>query len=290
MANGGDVPGVRQLGEALTVWAIYGLETIAVLVTYSRLPPEVLYNVDSAGDLAGGLSRMVTVLNYPLALGAIALAAVAGGPRPLVWTSVALCALVAVPGVVDQDDLDARWINALPVLGVVLALALTARAAWGRRVVFVRRARGDRLRLVLSAALLLLTLPWVAAEAGFYFPGDVFLGEEVPPMRDPGLAAVHLGFHHGTGGVLLSLTALLLSRIPAGRALRGYLSLMLVYGLANALQDSWNEQLWKRGTVDTHLSSVLRPDLTWRWLVIVLAAAAVYALWFRPARSTPAPE
>ena len=28
------------------------LEAIAVLVTYSRLPPEVLYNVDSAGDLA----------------------------------------------------------------------------------------------------------------------------------------------------------------------------------------------------------------------------------------------
>ena len=37
MANGADVPGVRQLGEALTVWAIYGLEAIAVLVTYSRL-------------------------------------------------------------------------------------------------------------------------------------------------------------------------------------------------------------------------------------------------------------
>ena len=107
------------------------------------------------------------------------------GPRPLVWMSVALCALVAVPGVVDQDDLDARWINALPVLGVVLALALTARAAWGRRVVFVRRARGDGLRLVLGAAVAAHSA-MVAAEAGFYFPGDVFLGEEVPPMRRPG--------------------------------------------------------------------------------------------------------
>ena len=55
-------------------------------------------------------------------------------------------------------------------------------------------------------------------------------------------------------------------RAPAGRALRGYLSLMLAYGLANALQDGWNEQLWKRGTVDTHVANVLRPDLTWGWL------------------------
>jgi hypothetical protein len=257
---------------------------LAVLVTYSRLPPEALYNVDSAGDLAGGLSRALVVLNYPLALGAIALAAVAGGPRPLVWTSIGLCALVAVPGVVDQDDLDARWVNVLPMLGVALALALTLAAVRSDGAAFAERVRGDRLRLVLGAALLLLALPWLAAEAGFYFPGDLFLGEEVPPVRDEGLAAVHLGFHHGTGGVLLALTALVLSRVPAGGALRGYLSLMLAYGLANAVQDGWNEQLWKRGTVDTHLSSVLRPDLTWGWLLIALAAAAIYSLWFHPAR------
>ena len=103
-------------------------------------------------------------------------------------------------------------------------------------------------------------------------------------MRDEGLAAVHLGFHHGTGGVLLALTALLLSRVPAGRALRGYLSVMLAYGVANAVQDGWNEQLWKRGTVDTHLASVLRPELTWGWLLILLAAAAIYAFWFRQTR------
>ena len=60
------------------------------------------------------------------------------------------------------------------------------------------------------------------------------MGEEIPPVRDEGLAAVHLGFHHGMGGVQLALSALLLSRVPAARALRGYLSLMLAYGLANA--------------------------------------------------------
>ena len=244
----------------------------------------MLYNVDSAGDLAGGLSRTLTVVNYPLALGAIALAAIAGGPRLLVWSSILLCALTAVPGVVDQGDLDARWINALPALGVALALALTVRAVRREGASFVRRARGDPLRLVLGAALLLLALPWIAAETGFYFPGDIFMGEEIPRVRDEGLAAVHLGFHHGMGGVELALSALLLSRPRAGRALRGYLSLMLAYGLANALQDGWNEQLWKRGTVDQHIDSVLRPELSLGWLVIVVGAAAIYAFWFRPSR------
>jgi hypothetical protein len=223
------------------------------------------------------------LLNYPIALVAVALAAVAGGRRPLVWTAIALCAVTAVPGVVDQDDLDVRWVNLVPAAGVALALGLTIAAA-RRGVAFVPHARGDRLRVVLAVLLLLLALPWLAAEAGFYFPGDVFYGEEVPGSRDPGLAAVHLGFHHGTGGVLLALAALVLSRAPGSRLLRGYLSLMLAYGLGNALQDAWNEQLWKRGWVDTHIGSILRPELSLRWLVVVLGATAVYLLWFRPER------
>jgi hypothetical protein len=270
------------MGEAVAVWGLYGLELAATLVTYSRLQPEVLYNVDEAGDLAGGLSRTLTVANYPLALGAIALAALAGRPRWLMWTAIALCSLVAVPGVVDQDDLDARWVNSLPALGIALALGLTVAAVRRDGTAFVRRARGDRLRLALGAALLVLALPWLAAEWGFHFPADVFYGEEVPAERDPGIAAVHLGFHHGYGGVLLAATALVLSRVPAGRNLRAYLSLMLVYGLANALQDAWNEQLWKRGWVDAHVADVIRPDLTLGWLAIVVGAALVYRLWFRP--------
>ncbi len=255
-----------------------------MLVTYSRLPPEALYNVDEAGDLAAGLGRTLVLLNYPLALVAIALAAIAGGPRLLVGLSIALCAVMAVPGVVDQDDLDARWINALPGLGVLLALWLTVAAVRRDGAAWVARARGDRLRIVLAALLVLIGLPWFAAEAGYYFPGDVFMGEEIPAVRDPGLAAVHLGFHHGGGGVILALSALVLSRVPAGRVLRGYLSLMFAYGLANALQDWWNEQLWKRDWVDWHAPSVLRPDLTLGWLAILLTAMAIYALWLRPSR------
>ena len=172
----------------------------------------------------------------------------------------------------------------LPALGVALALVLTVSAACRRGIGFTRRARGDPLRLVLAALLLFIALPWMAAETGFYFPGDFFMGEEVPAVRDEGLAAVHLGFHHGNGGVVLALVALLLSRVPAGRALRAYLSLQLVYGMANALQDGWNEQLWKRDWVGWHAAGVIRPELTFGWLGILLAAAGVYSLWFRPSR------
>jgi hypothetical protein len=243
-----------------------------------------LYNVDEAGDLAAGLGRTLVLLNYPFAVAAIALAAIAGGPRLLVWLSIGLCLLTAFPGVVDQDDLDARWINALPALGVGLALGLTVAAVRRRGVAFARHARGDPLRLVLAGVLLFIALPWMAAETGFYFPGDFFMGEEAPPVRDEGLAAVHLGFHHGMGGVMLALIALLLSRVPAGRGLRAYLSVLLVYGVANASQDAWNEQLWKRDWVGWHAPGVLRPELSPGWLGILLVAAAVYWLWFRPPR------
>jgi len=224
------------------------------------------------------------LLNFPLALGAIALAAVAGGPRLLVGAAIALCAVTALPGVVDQDDLVARWINAVPALGVALAVGLTVAAVRRDGAAFARRVRGDRLRIVLGVLLLLLALPWLAAETGFYFPGDVLMGEEIPPVRDEGLAAVHLGFHHGTAGILLALAALALSRAPRARALAAYLSLMLAYGLANALQDGWNEQLWKRGSVDYHVESVLRPQLSVGWLMILVGAGAIYAFWFRPPR------
>ena len=254
---------------------------MATLVTYSRLPPESLYNVDEAGSLSGGLGRTLVVLNYPVALAAIAVAGVVGGPRALVWTAIGLCAVTALPGVVDQGDLDGRWINAVPVLGVALALGLTV-AAVRRGIGFARSARGDRLRLALAIVLLFLALPWLSAELGFHFPGDVFLGEEVPASRDPGLAAVHLGFHHGNGGAFLALSALALSRPPGPRLLRAYLSLMLAYGGANAVQDAWNEQLWKRGWVDTELPGVIRPELSLAWLAIVAAAVAIYAGWFRP--------
>ncbi|MGE5690897.1 MAG: hypothetical protein ACM33B_10115 [Pseudomonadota bacterium] len=270
-------------GELVAVWLLFAVQATATLLTYSRLPPSAVYNVDESGDLLAGLGRTLTLLNYPLSLGAIALVALAGGPRLLVWGAIALCSLTAVPGVVDQGDLDGRPVNVLPALGVAIAVALTIRAARSRGLAFAPGAHGDGLRLAIALVLLVAALPWAAAEAGFYFPGDVFMGEEVPPVRDEGVAAVHRGFHHGTGGVLLALAALALSRVPtASRGIRAYLSLMLAYGVANASQDSWNEQLWKRGWVDVHVPSMIRPSLTAGWLVLLLGAGAVYAWWFHP--------
>jgi len=66
-----------------------------------------------------------------------------------------------------------------------------------------------------------------------------------------------------------------------GTALAAYIALLLTYGLANALQDGWNEQLVKRGTVDSALPSMIRPDLSWAWAGILLGAVAIYFLLFR---------
>ena len=65
-------------------------------------------------------------------------------------------------------------------------------------------------------------------------------------------------------GALIVASALLLSRprLPAGRlaaAMRLYVSLAFAYGAVNMTQDAWNEQLWKRGTVDWKIPSALQP-------------------------------
>lgn len=215
--------------------------------------------------------------------GRYALALLAGGPRTAVTAAVVLSAVVAVPGVVDQGDLDARWVNAVPAAGVALALAFAVRRAAAGGVRWTASARGDGGRIALAAALLVLALPWVSAERGFHVPGDVFSSEKI--VAEPGgerLAAVHLGEHHGFAGVLLAWSALLLSRVPAGAAVRAYLSLMFAYGLVNAVQDGWDEQLWKRGWVDAKIPSALNPAPTPIWLVVVATEVAVYVLWLRP--------
>ncbi|HJS49688.1 MAG TPA: hypothetical protein VJ745_05145, partial [Gaiellaceae bacterium] len=211
-------------GEALAASAIWGTTALALLVTYSRIDPVDTYNVSHDG-LAGGLSRALTLVNFPIALVAIALALLAAAvlPRAAWWVAapaIVLCA--TVPWFVDQDDLDARWVNAIPAAGVVLAGGLTAAATRRCGTSFAPRRPWDGVRLGVAAAVILLSLPWITAEVGFHFPGDFFMGEELAPEEDGTLiAAVHLGHHHGTDGALLALTALLLSRVQVeGRRLR----------------------------------------------------------------------
>ena len=303
-----ELPERPSVAEALVLWAMYGFFALAVAVTYARIPPGDTYNVSEDG-LDGGLGRALVYLNFPVALAAIALVVPAIERLRARWAdaagvvAIALCLVVSAPGVVEQDDLDAKPANAVPALGVALALALALAAArgrgFGRPLPFA--GLGDWIRLALAAVLVLASIPWIAAELGFYVTGapglgDVFeAGRVVPEPEHPDIRAVHLGRHHGTDGVLLALTALGLSR-ELGRigrrrlrlAFAAWLSLMLVYGLANALQDFWLEQLVKRGATTLRLPSMLRPDTGAEWLALLLAAAAVYALLSRSSSPQPA--
>jgi hypothetical protein len=272
----------------------------AVWVTYARLPASELYNVSGSGFWAGA-GRVLVFLDFPAALVGAALAVLAADrlagrtAAATALVAVALCAVVFWPGVVDQSDLDAKPVNAFPAAGVGLAAVLAVTPGRARRI----RGNGyDAVRIVLGAALALAAVPWVAADLGLSLDGTPVLGTlyQTGELRHepgvPGLhVAVHRGHHHGLDGVLLALAALLLSRRlramsspPLRVAVSAYLSLMLAYGVANALQDFWLEQVVKRGWTGTTIPGVLRPELTWGWAAIAAGALAVWLGWFRRER------
>jgi hypothetical protein len=273
-------------GESLATWAIWIVIVTSVVVTYSRVDPAETYNVSREG-LAGGLSRALTVINFPIGLVAIALAliAMAALPRAAWWAAVPAIALCAtIPLFNEQSNLDAHWGNAIPALGVAIAAALTVAATRSAGRAFARRQPWDVARLAVAAVVLLVSMPWLAAELGFHFPGDVFMGEELGREGNETIAAVHLGHHHGEDGTMLMLTALLLSRVAVPThglrlAVQACLGLMLAYGSVNFVQDAWNEQLYKRGSTDASIPSAILPSLTPIWLVVVaLAVVATFAL------------
>jgi hypothetical protein len=274
-------------GEALAVWAVWALTLLAVLATYSRIDAVELYNVSGDG-LSLGLSRAVVHTNWPLAIVAaiLVLVAMARLPARAWWAagpSLALCA--TMPLFVSQSHLNARWGNALPALGVVLALGLTVVATRRSGAAFEPRLPGDPLRIAIAVVVLVLSLPWLAAELGFHLPGDLFMGEELFTTSDGKVeAAVHLGEHHGFHGALMLLSALVLSRVQAEDAIRLVLlvttAALAGYGAINAAQDFWNEQVVKRGTVEWKIPSALYPGLkpvTLGWLVLVALAGWLLA-------------
>ena len=233
-------------------------------------------------------------MNFPIALAAIALVLIAMAALPAAawWAAapaIALCA--TIPWFVDQDDLDARWVNAIPALGVLIALALTAVAARRTGTALAPRRAWDGWRLGLAIVVGLISLPWIAAELGFHFPGEFFMGEELGRETDGTLiAAVHLGHHHGTDGAVLVLTALLLSRVAIEQAtLRvgtfAYLGLMLAYGGVNFAQDAWNEQIVKRGWTEDAIPSALLPGVEPIWGVVIGLAILAAVVLLREDRS-----
>src|SRR5919205_2518196 len=156
VAGGNDrlrIPAVAAL------WAMFTVVAVEIVVTYARIPPAELYSVSGTG-LGAGFGRALVFLNFPVALAALPVIALAAdrlrrAPALLVaLVAGGLCSVVFWPGVVDQYDLDARPINALPAAGVALAVALSLAAGLHRERVRLRAAPG---------LLLLLALPWLAA-------------------------------------------------------------------------------------------------------------------------------
>ncbi len=282
------------LVEVLAVWALFGVVAVEVWVAYARLTVEELYNVGDTG-LVAGASRTLVFLNYPTALVVIALLAILaerlrGRAAIVAAVAAALCAVVVLPGVVDQSDLDAKPINAVPALGVLAAVVLTG-VALARGGVGAWRPFGggwDVARAALALLLVLGSLPWLLGELGFYaddVPGlGFFMSDE--PSPEPGhpeLRAVHLGHHHGMDGTLLALAALALSRVVPqisagvlGAAFGFYVALMLVYGLANTVQDFWLEQLVKRGTTAAEIPSMTVPKASWAWAALLVTAVVIH--------------
>jgi hypothetical protein len=283
--------------ELALVWALYLLDAVAMLVTYSRVPATELYHVSGAG-LQGGSSRVLVFSNFSAALAAIAILLVLAdrfphtAPRLAAVAGVILCAPVFWPGVVDQADLDARPINAVASLGVLVGLALTVSLALRtRRVAWSGAAHGDRVRLAVGAVAAFVALPWIAAELGLFLDGVPVLGRlfQTGPYHPSSaqsttVVAVHHGHHHGMDGLLLLTTALLLSRlVPTVRAsglrvlLGAYLALMAAYAIGNIANDFWTEQVWKRDWTAWQIPDVLEPKASVAWGLIVLGAATLYA-------------
>jgi hypothetical protein len=271
--------------EPQLVWALFALVAVAVLVTYTRLPARDISAVSATG-LAAGPGRALVFLNYPTALAALGVLAVVAPQLSLrerfaAALAAVLCAVVFWPGVVHTNNLDAQWINAAPALGVGMACALSIGKPQP-----LGRAPGDRARVAFAAALVLLALPWEAAELGISFGGVPVLGQifQTNELRhQPGLPglhpAVHNGFHHGLGGTLLVISALLLTRLlRPGRmysVAAGLLALMIAYGLVNIANDAWLEQVVKRGWTDHAIPSVLYPAANWGWAAIVVLAVVL---------------
>ncbi len=236
----------RGLGlvEVFAVWTLLGVFGGAIFWTYARLPARDFFHVSTSGP-AGGAGRALVFLNFPVALVAIALALIAVDrlhgrlATTVAVLAILLCAAVYWPGVVDQRDLDGRWVNAIAAVGVALALALTLAAARGG-IRAVRRAPGDPLRVLLAVAIFFFALEYVTGEFGVFVNripglGSIFLARQqwasfgydtlrpavhlaaIPsllvPAPEPAFGAVV------AAGVLLYL--LVFRRIGAGLVVRG---------------------------------------------------------------------
>ena len=214
------------------------------------------------------------------------LVAVAALPGRAWWAAapaIALCA--TIPFFNDQANLDAHAGNVIPAVGVAIAGGLTVAATLRAGSSLAPRRPWDRARVVVAALLVLVSLPWISAELGFHFPGDVFMGEEVGREGDEAIAAVHLGHHHGLDGAMLVLTwtRALPRRRPQGAccespcsATSGSCSRTVP---STASRTAGTSSCTSGDGRKRRIPSALLPSLTPIWLVVIaLAVVATLAL------------
>jgi hypothetical protein len=256
----------------LFAWGLFLINALMIVITYLHVPVADLYHV-SEGGFTGGLGRVLVYTNFPTSLAALALIGLAvrrirrsgmlktNRARHTVSTigivAAALCLVTAVPGVVENGDLDAKPVNVIPAIGVLIALGLTIVSfRFRERYRPLPWSNRDRIGLVIIAMLTAISLPWILADLGVYIGdvpliGRIVMSEEI--AEGGTLPAVHLGHHHGLDGWLLVVTALTLGRLvealdpapaPANAADPDYLSgrsgtLGRRTALVGALKDAW---------------------------------------------------
>jgi hypothetical protein len=274
------------------VWLLLAVVAVEIVVTYSRLPARELYHVSGTG-IEGGASRLLVFTNFPTALVALAVLGLiaprlhGSRERGAAALSALLCLQVFWPGVVSQANLDATPVNTAAAAGVLIALALCVHLARTGGIERRPWRPVDRGRVMIAAILVVASLPWFAAELGFFLNGVPALDQVfqsgaylhrvvgLPPFPP----AVHHGHHHGMDGLLLVLSALLLSRnLTRIRLLAAYLALMFCYGVGNLANDFWTEQVFKRGWTTWRIPDMLEPRPTVAWSVIVIATTVIWLL------------
>jgi len=299
------------LNGVLALWAMWVVVCGATWATNARVPLSDLYGVHDTG-IVPAAGRVLVLVGWPIALTAIPLlgfaverflaSSITERSRRIVIAlsvlSILLCLTIASPGAQQGSHLDAKYVNIPAGIGVAIALLLTlyVAAVTGRGDAPLR-TKLDLPLLVLLVVALLLSLPWLFANLGFYIgdaPGlrSVFMSKQVlPEPGHPFLRAVHLGNHEGIDGVLLAVTAVVLMRTlgqVANRARRTalslYLSLLLVYGVAVALADGWHEQIVKRGWTATKIPNVLHPAASAAWLGVLVGGLVVWLVHRRLSR------
>jgi hypothetical protein len=241
-----------------SILALHGGVAAAIATTHRRVPVQRLYN-----SRRGGLSRAAVFGCYPTAVAAVALLPLARRRR-LAAAALPLLVTTSLPGMVDEGHLDARRRNALPLLGVLLAIAA------GEAQVSDTGVSRPRSHAVLAAALGVISIPWVLADLGLQTRGM-----RRPSPSEPAVDRVHLGHHEGLDGTLLALDGLLLEPYAEGRAHRWFVSLMVSYGCAVAAQDAWHEQVVKRGWARRRLPDVVRPRTNVAWACLLGTAPLV---------------